>query len=97
MHPSPKSATTKVWHRSRKKRGTLTQTSIEGEYTYRTVRLVEAVVLLKLSNPGVLWLFGRLEGHVTENGVPPSGNTRAVGGQSVAGRVPGVVRSKWRE
>ena len=26
-----------------------------------------------------------------------SGNTRAVVGQSVAGRTPGVVRSKWRE
>ena len=35
--------------------------------------------------------------NVTENGVPPSGNTRAVVGQSVAGRAPGVVRSKWRE
>ena len=34
---------------------------------------------------------------VTENGVPPSGNTRAVVGQGVAGRAPGVVRSKWRE
>ena len=33
---------------------------------------------------------------VTENGVPPSGNTRAVVGQSVAGRAPGVVGSKWR-
>ena len=35
--------------------------------------------------------------YLTENGVPPSGNTRAVVGQSVAGRAPGVVRSKWRE
>ena len=34
---------------------------------------------------------------VTENGVPPSGNTRAVVSQSVAGRAPGVVGSKWRE
>ena len=34
---------------------------------------------------------------LTENGVPPSGNTRAVVSQSVAGRAPGVVRSKWRE
>ena len=34
---------------------------------------------------------------LTENGVPPSGNTVAVVGQSVAGRAPGVVRSKWRE
>ena len=33
---------------------------------------------------------------LTENGVPPSGNTRAVVGQSVAGCAPGVVRSKWR-
>ena len=35
----------------------------------------------------------------TENGVPPSGNTRVVrrSCQSVAGRAPGVVRSKWRE
>ena len=35
--------------------------------------------------------------NVTENGVPPSGNTRRVVGQSVAGRAPDVVRSKWRE
>ena len=34
---------------------------------------------------------------LTENGVPPSGNTRAVVSQSVAGRAPGVVGSKWRE
>ena len=33
---------------------------------------------------------------LTENGVPPSGNTRAVVGHSVSGRAPGVVRSKWR-
>ena len=32
---------------------------------------------------------------MTENGVPPSGNTRTVVGQSVARRAPGVVRSKW--
>ena len=37
-----------------------------------------------------------LDSLMTENGVPPSGNTRAVVGQSVAGRAPGVVRSKWR-
>ena len=35
--------------------------------------------------------------NLTENGVPPSGNTRAVVGQGVAGHAPGVVRSKWRE
>ena len=34
---------------------------------------------------------------MSENGVPPSGNTRAAVGQSVAGRALGVVRSKWRE
>ena len=34
---------------------------------------------------------------LTENGVPPSGNTHAVVGQSIAGCAPGVVRSKWRE
>ena len=39
----------------------------------------------------------QVERKVTENGVPPSGNTRAVVGQNVPGRAPGVVRSKWRE
>ena len=34
---------------------------------------------------------------LTESGVPPSGNTRVVVGQSIAGHTPGVVRSKWRE
>ena len=42
-------------------------------------------------------VVGRVGGGVTENGVPPSGSTRTVVGQSVAGRAPGVVRSKWRE
>ena len=43
-------------------------------------------------------IVGRVGGGgVTENGVPPSGSTRTVVGQSVAGRAPGVVRSKWRE
>ena len=35
--------------------------------------------------------------NLPENGVPPSGNARAVVDQRVAGRAPGVVRTKWRE
>ena len=42
-------------------------------------------------------MYLQAEGSLTENGVPPSGNTRAVVGQGAAGRAPGVVRSKWRE
>ena len=41
-------------------------------------------------------VVGAIDG-LTENDVPPKWrHTRSVG-QSVAGRAPGVVRSKWRE